>query len=412
VKFLVVSQYFWPETFIINDLVQCLAASGHSVEVVTGKPNYPEGKIFKGYSAFGCHSERLEAIPVHRAPIWPRGKGSKKLLLNYLSFIMSGLFYFPRLLKGKQFDVIFVYAPSPITSVLPAMYLKWRFQTHLAVWVQDLWPESVKATGFIQNDVLLKAIGRLVKWIYSVSDTLLVQSQAFTQFMKKYVSEEKIVYYPNSFLETVPQAADAAAIPPVLRAELDNSRCFIFAGNLGTAQALATLVQAAEQLKHLPECKIIIIGSGSMSDWLKQQIKEKDLDNALIPGRLPSSLMPAVFLRATGLLVTLKREDIFSLTIPSKIQAYLAAGRPILAAIDGEGGRIIETAGAGLVSPAEDASALAKNIERLYHMPALEREGLGRAGRAYFLENFEMKKQSEYLIEILKNRISQGRKPK
>lgn len=404
-KILVISQYFWPETFIINELVKCLSANGHHLEVITGKPNYPEGKIFPGYSASGVDTEYFETIKINRIPIYPRGDNSKKLILNYLSYIFSGLVHFPRLIKEKQFDAILVFAPSPITSVIPAMYLKWRLRSHLAVWVQDLWPESVKATGFIQNGVLLKMIGWLVKWIYKSSDSLLMQSQAFTGFMKKYADPEKLIYYPNSFLEVPKNPNPNEAIPESLVKELEQNCCFVFAGNFGTAQALGTLMQAAEQLHHLPQCKIILIGSGSQTSYLKSQIAEKSLQNILLPGRFAPSLMPDIFSRAAGLLVTLKDEEIFSYTIPSKIQAYLAAGRPILAALNGEGARIVTEAKAGLVSPAEEATALAKNMERLYHMLPTEREKFGQAGRSYFLEHFEMNKQSQKLIEILSHRI-------
>lgn len=404
-KILVVSQYFWPETFIINELVKCLSAHGNQIEVVTGKPNYPEGEIFQGYSASGCSTELFEHIKVHRIPMYPRGKSAKKLILNYLSFIFSGLLYFPKLIKGKQFDAILVFVPSPITSVIPAMYLKWRLRTHLAVWVQDLWPESVTATGFTQNKFLLKIIGYVVKWIYRSSDTLLVQSQAFLPSMRKYVTQEKLIYYPNSYLEKTTTDTKIETLPVDLLNVLEQNSCFVFAGNFGKAQALETLVQAAEQLRHLPQCKIILIGSGNQSEFLRKHISEKNLKNVLLPGRFSSTLMPEIFSRATGLLVTLKNEEIFSYTIPSKVQAYLASGRPIVAALNGEGARIILDAGSGFVSSAEDSAALAKNIEQLYHMSPTDREKLGQAGRSYFLEHFEMTKQSQKLIEILNNRI-------
>ncbi|MBI2785637.1 MAG: glycosyltransferase family 4 protein [Legionella longbeachae] len=403
-KILVISQYFWPETFIINELVQTIATQGHYIEVLTGKPNYPEGSVFEGYSASGYSTELYNQIPVHRAPLFPRGKGAKKLLLNYCSFILNGLFYFPRFVKKKQFDVIFVFAPSPITSAIPAIFLKWRLRTHLALWVQDLWPESVKATGFIQNKFLLWLIGYMVRGIYAASDTLLVQSKIFATLMEKYTSTEKIVYFPNSFLEPKVNTEIEPVLPSSLLKELEENSCFVFAGNLGTAQALDTILQAAEKIIHIPQCKILLIGNGSRSNWLKQQIAERKINNVMLAGRFPSDIMPAIFSRAVGLLVTLKKEEIFSYTIPSKIQAYLAAGRPIIAALDGEGARIINEAQAGLVSPSEDAAALAKNIEELYYMPVSKRENLGKAGQEYFLEHFEMKKQSLRLIEILKER--------
>jgi len=406
VRILVVTQYFWPETFIINDLVQCLCADGHFVEVLTGKPNYPDGDIYKNYTASGSTSDLfMGKIPVHRIPVLARGRGGKRLLLNYVSYVLSAFFYFPKFVKGKKFDVIFVFVPSPITSAIPAMYLKRRLGSHLAVWVQDFWPESVQATGFIKSRFLLGIIGRLVKWIYSVSDTLLVQSQAFAGYIKKYACEDKIVFYPNSVLEKFNDADENILIPPDLLNELVQNQCFVFAGNLGSAQSLDTIVKAAERLKDLKNCKILLIGSGSKKDWVIQQIRDRDIKNILLPGRFPPSIMPLIFFHAAGLIVSLKKEEIFSYTVPSKVQAYLAAGRPILASLDGEGGRIVKEAGSGLVSPAEDYHALAKNIEQLYHMPVSEREKLGQSGRAYFLEHFEMKKQSQRLIEILTVRM-------
>ncbi|MDP1604341.1 MAG: glycosyltransferase family 4 protein [Legionella sp.] len=407
-KILLVSQYFWPESFIISELVKCLVADGHTIEVLTGKPNYPDGDIFDGYSAKGCTTEYFnEVVKVHRVPICPRGKGGgRRLLINYLSFVFSGLFFFHRMIKSTQFDVIFVFTPSPVTSVIPAMYLKKRLKLPLAVWVQDLWPETLSATGFIKNRFLLRAVGRLVRWIYHSADMLLVQSKAFQKPVAQYAIEEKIVYYPNSYIDTFPIAAEEDAIPKALLSELQRHCCLVFAGNLGTAQSLETIVGAAERLKQLSAIKIILIGSGSMGEWIAGQIKARGLDNLILAGRFPPALMPVIFSKAKGLLVTLKRDEIFSYTIPSKIQAYLAAGRPIIASLDGEGSRIITEAKAGLTSAAQDVNALAENIEHFYQMPATLRDEMGKAGRAYFLKHFEMISQGRYLIEILEKRIS------
>lgn len=409
-RILLVSQYFYPESFIINNLVQCLTAQGHTIEVLTGKPNYPDGDLFPGYQATGCVTENFsDQVCVHRVPISPRGKGgARRLLLNYISFVLSGLFYFYRSVKGKKFDVIFVFIPSPITAVIPAIYLKKRLKAHLAVWVQDLWPESLSATGFVKNKYVLGLVGRLVRWIYACSDTLLIPSKAFCQPMLNYTFEQKMVYYPNLCIDPLSVPIEKNNIPSSLLFELKNHFCLVFAGNLGSAQAVETLIEAAGMLEHLTDFKLVLVGSGSMSGWLEQQVIEKKLNNVVIAGRYPESMMPAIFTLAKGLLVTLKRKDIFAYTIPSKIQAYLAAGRPVIAAIDGEAARVVQDAGAGLVSPAEDAQALANNIERLYGMPSLQREKLGASGREYFLKYFEMSHQSQRLVDIFKERISKG----
>jgi len=409
-KILVVTQYFWPEPFIINDLVSTLASHGHMVEVVTGKPNYPDGKVFAGYVAEGCSYERLEgsAIPVHRVPLRPRnGGGGRNLLLNYISFVWNGLRFFPKAVAGRSFDAVLVFAPSPITSVIPAIYLKWRLKAHLAVWIQDLWPESLSATGFIRHRGLLSMVGWMVRGIYACADSLLVQSRAFHGPVARYAMADKIVYYPNSCRDAPKQSPASTRIPASVLSELEDNFSVVFAGNLGTAQSVETLVQAAELLSPLKGVRLVLVGSGSMLDWVQQQKAQKGLDNLCLVGRFPSSEMPQFFSRAAGLLVTLKREEIFAYTIPSKIQSYLAAGRPILAALDGEGARVIEEARAGLTCPAEDAAGLARCIERLYHMPLAEREKLGQAGRAYFLEHFEMDRQSQRLVQILEDRINE-----
>lgn len=409
-RILVVTQYFWPESFIINDVVRALVAQGHHVEVLTGKPNYPDGVVFPGYVADGCERESFgDGIPVYRIPLRPRGKGgAKRLVLNYLSFVWSGLRYSPGLLSGRRFDAILVFAPSPITSAIPAIWLKWRMKAHLALWVQDLWPESLSATGFVRNRLVLRLVGTLVRVIYACADTLLVQSNAFRGAVAQYAHPRKIVYYPNCLGDVGPCAGPAGPASTALIATLSAKFSIVFAGNLGAAQSLETIVGAAERLRNLREVQLVMIGSGSRADWLEQQKTTRNLENLVLAGRFPPEDMPAFFSCAGALLVTLKQEEIFSYTIPSKIQAYLAAGKPILAALDGEGARIVEEAAAGLTCSAEDAEGLAQCIKRIYQMTGEERERFGESGRAYFLEHFELQRQAGRLVEILNQRISEG----
>jgi glycosyltransferase involved in cell wall biosynthesis len=339
-KLLVVSQYFWPEGFIINDIVRTLVEQGHFVTVATGKPNYPDGNVFEGYRSGGTlHESYLGRVDVFRVPIWPRGKGgARNLILNYLSFVFSGLVFFPWLLRKREFDAILVFAPSPITQVIPAILLKWLKKARLAVWVQDLWPESMAATGFVKHPYLLKAAGYLVTGIYAGCDTLLIQSRAFTESVARYARREKIIYYPNSIDVQAPVDA-TVCISSELASELEGHFSVVFAGNLGSAQAVETLLETAIQLRHDPEIRLVLVGSGSRLAWLQEQKQTHQLDNLLLPGRFPVEMMPQIFERADALLVSLKDEAIFAQTIPSKIQAYLAAGRPVIASLRGEGGR-------------------------------------------------------------------------
>lgn len=407
---LIVSQYFWPEPFIINDLVLKIKELGHTVTVYTGKPNYPDGEIYNGYVSTGVQEEIYEGdIPVYRIPLRPRKKGGgKNLTLNYLSFVFSGLKHAFRFSKNKKVDMIFVFAISPITAAIPAILIKWLTKSHLTIWVQDLWPESVEATGFIRNRFLLRCVGGLVRGIYYFSDTLLAQSKAFIPHISRLAHQDKVDYYPNSVIDNFAVKEVPTTVPQDLAHLLETQFCVVFAGNIGTAQAVETIVNAALSLKNIPDLKFILVGSGSKSEWVKQQIQEHKINNLVLAGRYPSSEMPFIFSKASCLLVSLKRDEIFTYTIPSKVQSYLAASKPIIAALDGEGAKIINEAGAGLTSPAEDVEMLAKNIKHLYHLPQAEREEMGRSGRAYFLEHFEMISQSKRLIELFENRI--GRK--
>lgn len=400
-RILVLSQYFWPESFIINDIVRTLDEHGHEVVVATGKPNYPDGKIFHGYRASGTQREQyLDRIDVVRVPLWPRGEGgAKNLILNYISFAFSGLLFLPWLLRKREFDAILVFEPSPITQVIPAIPLKWLKKARLSLWVQDLWPESLAATGFVKNPLLLRLIGGLVRGIYFFCDSLLVQSRAFIEPVARYAARQKIHYYPNSMDVSTPKVS--TAVPTELLNTLERNFCVVFAGNLGTAQALDTLVQAAVHLRDDPQIRIALVGSGSRLAWLQEQKQVLGLDNLILPGRFPMEAMPQIFERASALLVSLTDEPAFAQTIPSKIQAYLAAGRPILASMNGEGARVVCEAGAGLASPAEQVLPLVANIRAIKALDEEERTAMGHSGKQYFTEHFEMSSQVRVLVQLL-----------
>lgn len=412
-KLLIFSQYFWPESFIINDLAKTLRDQGYRIVVATGKPNYPEGKIYSGYQAKGVQKEIYDGdIEVVRVPLRPRSKsGALNLFLNYLSFIWSGLRFFPALLRGQSFDAILVFGLSPIFLSIPAIPLKWFKKAHLAIWVQDLWPESLKATGFIRNPIILKLVGMVVRFTYFCADTILVQSPAFKAPVARYASSEKIVYYPNSMRLPESSQNEAVSLLPVeLLQALKTHFCVVFAGNIGTVQAVETLVNATIHLKDLSDVKVVLVGSGSMLEWVAQKKMELGLNNLVLPGRFPVSAMPELYRHAACLMVSLKDEEIFAYTVPCKIQSYLAAGRPIIAALNGEGARVVAEAGAGLTCAAEDALALAKCVKTLYAMPEAERVQLGMAGKRYFLEHFEMNRQAQNLINILERRVAEKKR--
>lgn len=384
-RVLIVSQYFWPENFRINDIAKTLSEKGIEIEVLAGKPNYPRGEIFAGYRAWGCQRETQHGINISRIPLLARGSGGWHLALNYLSFVMSGLLFAPWMLRKKRFDVIFVYAPSPILQAIPAIFLGWLKRCPLVLWVQDLWPESLSATGHVRNRVVLKLVEQVVRFIYRHTDLLLVQSKAFEEPVRALASDRPIVYYPNSVDDTF--AISAKGELPLV-AGLDEGLSVMFAGNIGTAQAVTVIVEAASLLEKYADIHFVVLGEGSRWEWMREEARRRKLNNLHLPGRFPVETMPGFMQKAAVLLVTLADQEIFNATIPSKVQAYLAAGRPILACLNGEGANLITEAGAGLAVPAEDGRALAEAVLQMYRMPLTEREAMGARGRLYYTQHF------------------------
>lgn len=394
-RVLIFSQYFWPENFRINELALSLKAHGHDVKVLTGKPNYPAGKVYGGYKAWGTLHEIWQGISVCRLPIIPRGeKSSIKLALNYLSFIVAGLIFAPWLLRKHQYDVIFVYAPSPIFQVIPASFLGWMKRVPVILWVQDLWPQSAQATGHVKNSFLLKYLEKLVSFSYVHTDLLLVQSKAFIEPVARLAPTIPVCYFPNS-VDNSFYSPQKLEVPEI--STLKNGFSVMFAGNIGSAQSMETILEAAQRLLDYPEIKIVILGNGSRRDWLAAQIEQKKLNNIHLEGVFPLEDMPLLMRQASVLLVTLSNQPIFELTIPSKIQAYLAVGKPVIACLNGEGARIIKEAKAGVTVDAEDADALADAIIQLYQTSSTELEQMGANGRVYFKQHFD----EETLIQVL-----------
>lgn len=384
-RVLLLTQYFWPESFQINQIATALAAQGIEVEVLTGKPNYPAGKVFPGYRAGGYQRETYEGIPVHRLPLMPRASGGLRLALNYLSFVLSGLLVAPWKLRNKPFDVIFVYAPSPILQAIPAIFLGWLKGARTILWVQDLWPQSLSATGHVSNSRILKAVEKVVRYIYRHMDLLLVQSEAFIAPVAELAGGTPVVYHPNSVDDSF--AAPSSAPVPAL-AGLNAPFSVLFAGNIGTAQAVQVIVAAARLLKEHAHISFVVVGDGSRYAWMQAQVVEHGLGNLHLPGRFPVENMPGFMRQASALLVTLADQEIFRFTVPSKVQAYLASGRPIIACLNGEGARLVDAAGAGVTVPAEDGAALADAVLRLSRLDVAERAAMGQRGAAYHVAHF------------------------
>ena len=405
-RVLIVSQYFWPEGFRINEVAKTLLDNGVEVEVLTGKPNYPQGKVFAGYRAWGCQRESYNGITINRIPLLARGDGGWRLALNYLSFVMSGLICSPWMLRRKKFDVIFIYAPSPILQAIPAIFLGWMKGCPVVLWVQDLWPESLSATGHVKNRSVLNMVGWVVRFIYRHTDLLLVQSEAFVAPVKALASGTPVRYLPNSVDESFLHPP-MVAVPQV--AGMEAGFCVMFAGNIGAAQAVDVIVEAAALLKDCSDIHFVVLGEGSSRAWMLKEVQQRGLSNLHLPGRFPVETMPGFMQKASVLLVTLADQPIFAATVPNKVQAYMAAGRPIIACLNGEGARLVVAAEAGLATPAEDAQALADTILSLYRKSAIERETMGNNGRKYYQEHFNHDRLVDQLIVLLRDVSSKGK---
>jgi glycosyltransferase involved in cell wall biosynthesis len=395
---LIVSQYFWPENFKINDVAKGLVDKGYDVSVLTGLPNYPKGKIYNGYSFLKNKKENHEGITIYRSPLISRGNGSGfRLFLNYFS--MALLASLRVLFIKKNFDKILVYEVSPVTIGIPAIIAKYRFKAPIYFWVQDLWPESITAAGGLKNKFIINLISKLTRFIYQHCEKILVQSKAFIPYiLNQNVSNSKIIYLPNStegFYYKVDVKNKFKKLMP------KEGPILMFAGNIGEAQGFITMIKSASYLNSLGiKVNWVILGDGRQRKLIKKKINDLGLQKYFFfLGSYPSEEMPNFFACADALLVTLKKNLIFSMTIPNKIQSYMACSKPIIANIDGEGGRVILEAKCGLVSPSEDYISFSKSIIDFLKLGPDEKELMGKNARLYFEKEFR-EKQTNSIINI------------
>ena len=386
-KILIVSQYFWPENFRINDLTQELVQRGHSVTVLTGIPNYPTGTVFEDYRKTPKAFDYFSGARVFRVPMLARGNGAVRLFLNYLSFVIGACLYGPWRLRCQQVDVIFVFEPSPVTVGLPAILLGRIKRAPVIFWALDLWPETLAAIGVVRSPMVLGWVGHLVRFIYERCTLVLGQSRGFLPKLSKYCSDLKKIRYFPSWAEEIFNEADLVSAPEVPVQE----RVFnvLFAGNIGEAQDLPAVLNAAESLRDNNAIRWLIVGDGRRSDWVHEEVARRGLQrNVMLLGRFPVERMPSFYAHADALLVSLKKDPVFSLTIPGKVQSYLMAGLPILGMLDGEGAQVITDANAGLVCAAGNSGGLASAVLEMFAMSVDQRKQLGVNGRDFAHKEF------------------------
>jgi colanic acid biosynthesis glycosyl transferase WcaI len=406
VRLLIVTQYFWPEDFRINDLAGELVRRGHQVTVLTGLPNYPDGRIYEEFRADPRRFENYLGAKIVRVPLVGRGGGGFRLMANYASFALSACLIGAWRLRGQEFEAIFAYQLSPVTVGIPAILMRAVKGAPMTMWVLDLWPESLSAIGAIRAQTIIRLVGRLVSGIYSRCDLILAQSKSFVPQIEGRCSRAagRVKYFP-SWAESIFDSADNSEAPelPPKNAKFD----VMFAGNIGAAQDFPAILAAAERLRDHKGIRWLIVGSGRAADWVSSEIVRRGLQGSvLMLGRHPVKRMPAFYRRADALLVTLKDEPIFAMTIPGKLQSYLMAGVPIVGMLNGEGARAIEAAGAGIVCAAGDDEALSRAVVEMSKMPECERVAMGARGRTYGHREFGrerlMDKLENWLMTVTK----------
>ena len=400
-KVLLVTQYFYPENFKSNDIAFELAKRGYQVDVLTGIPNYPGGKYYKGYGVFKRRLERVKGVRIYRALLLPRAWGAGlSLALNYSSFAFFASFWAAFLSLRRKYDAIIVHENSPVTQGIPAVIAKKIRKTPLYFWVLDLWPESLISAGGVKNGRIISFFESITRYIYNNSDKILISSNGFAEsILAKGDYKEKLIYFPN-WGEDVFLSSPKSQIP-----DLPEGFIIMFAGNIGEAQDFDSILEAAKELREYSDIKWVFVGDGRRLSWVKEYIASNNLAETVYTlGKLPLEAMPALFKRADVMLVSLKDEPIFNLTIPAKLQAYMAAARPVIGMLNGEGADIIKKASCGAVVNAGNARGLADEVLRISKLDKEALESMGQSGFSYYASNFD----KDHCITNLCNILSQA----
>ena len=396
-KILVITQYFYPENFRINQLCLDLKERGHDITVLTGKPNYPKGEYFDGYSYKGNEDEIWNDIQIIRVPLRARKKGSKNLIINYLSFVLNANKRVKKI--NDKFDLIYVFEVSPITVALPAIKLKKRLNIPIIMNVQDLWPENIIAVTGITNKIIIGCINKMVNYIYKHCDLLLTASPSFVDRIQKRVkNKEKVKYWPQYSI--VSKTDDKTIV-------LDDKRLnIVFTGNIGEAQGIDLAIEAANVLKSEP-LHWHFIGEGRSKERLMGMVNEYGLNEIItFHGFKPEKDIPKYLANADAALLLLKPDPVFEMTIPAKLQTYLSCGVPILGCVSGEGKKVIVEAKAGIVGKNISIESLVEVCKKFFKLKDVERKQFGINALSYGENQFNRERlliQLENYMEEMKN---------
>lgn len=401
-KILFVCQYFHPEIFRGNDIAFHWVEEGHSVHVVCGVPNYPDGAFYKGYGWFKRRHEVVDGVGVTRLPIIPRGNNKIMLMLNYFSYMFVAWVYILFHAMFHKYDRVFVQQLSPVIMSAPGVLYKRLRHVPLYTWVLDLWPESLTAAGGINNKYVLAYFKHYVKSQYLHSDLIFTSSRSFEKSILEYGDYKgKIVYYPQWS-----DGNDGSIVSPEDTPVIPEGFKLMFAGAVGEAHGFDCTMQAALLTKDHKDIKWVIVGDGRKLDWVKQFVMDNGLEETVYTlGRFPSETMPWFFAQADVMLVTLSDDPLFKLYAPAKISSYMAAAKPILAVLDGEGAEVIKDADCGWALPAGDAEGFAKLAIELSQKDKAELAAKGENAAKYYNEHFVKEKCLKELDALMELQV-------
>lgn len=390
-KILVVCQHFWPENFRLNDIVSFLSEHKCQIDVLCGLPNYPKGKFFEGYSYFGKRHEVHNGVQINRVLEIPRGNNSNwRIFINYISFPFFSLFHVPRLLT-KKYDKIFIYQLSPVLMAISGIIVGKLRKTETTMYVLDLWPENLYSVLNIKNRFLRKIAESVSHWHYKHVDKLIVLSERMKSHLLNVtnIQESKITVLPQACEKIYEEDIKDKKLADRFKGEFN----ILFAGSITPAQSFGTVVSAAKILEKegLKDINWIIVGDGMSRKWLEAKVKKAGLAKKFsFEGMKPMEDIPKYTNFADALLACLVKSDLLEATVPAKVLSYLAAGRPMVLAMDGEARELINNEiKCGFAGPTEDANALAGNIKKIYELSNVERNKMGARGRAYHFKHFE-----------------------
>lgn len=398
---LVVSQYFYPETFRINDICQEWVKRGYKVTVVTGIPNYPIGKTFEGYGFTKKRHEIWNGIEIYRIPIIPRGSSKLGMILNYISFMVSGMFVGK--MKKIKADLVFSFEVSPMIQVMTGISFAKKLKVPHYLYVQDLWPENVIAVTGISNPMIIKPIDKMVDYIYKNTDEIFATSPSFVDAICERnikVDRKKVHYWPQ-YAEEFYQPCEKKVAVEIGE---DDSFKVIFTGNIGTAQGLNILPKTAELLKN-ENVKFVMVGAGRYLDEFNKEVEKRNVsDKFIMVPRQPAERIPELLCACDAAFLSFQNNPLWTKTIPAKLQSYMACGMPVIASAQGETKRVIEEANCGVCSTIGDAEELSEKIKE---MMEADLSKMGKKSREYFEKNFDKKMLMDQMDEFLgKGRIS------